>query len=134
MAQRLTPYLRRQVLALPLADRLTLLEALRVSVAEPRRDAAAILQHLVATMNEVAGFPVVSDRRDNASAWARAVLCFVARREGLKQSQIGKALQRDHSSIAHAESRIRTAFEYPDQYAEVITLYNRFINAIWKNN
>lgn len=131
---RLTPYLRRAVISLPLADRLALLEVLRLSVANPGDNPRARMQHFVEVMDRVAGVEVASPCRDERHTWARNIVCFVGRREGFPQVLVGEAVNRDHSSVSHMERRMKDAFDYPEQYSEAIELYNRFIEAIWKQN
>lgn len=130
--QRLTPFLRRRVLDLPLADRLALLAELRLSVQQVESPAPATrLDFLAERMREVSGVDV-RERMDRTAAaiWPRYLFIFVARREGYSQTTIGRAIGRDHSTICLAEKRVNEAFALPGQYRKEINLYNKYIEAL----
>ncbi len=131
MAKRLTPYLRRQVLDLPMADRLALLEALRVSIQVPNIGRASRLEFLADKMTEVSGVNIRETKdRSRRVVWTRYIFCFVARREGYSQTNIGEVIGRDHSTICYAERRVNEAFSIPAAYAPEIELYNKYIEAL----
>ena len=129
MAERLTPYLRRRVLGLPLADRMALLEELRGTMLE-RPDPAIRLAYLVNKMQEAAGLDPLARKRDRPAVTARYILAFVARREGFSQTLIGTTMGLDHSSISYAEKRTREMFDYPEMYKDEISLYNKFVESL----
>lgn len=132
MAERLTPYLRRRVLDLPLADRLALLHELHTSVqqVEPKAPDTR-LDFLADKMQQVSGIDVrVRLDRSAAATWPRYLFIFIARREGYSQTAIGRAIGRDHSTICLAEQRVNEAFAMPGQYRREINLYNKFVEAL----
>lgn len=132
MAERLTPYLRRRVLDLPIADRLALLAELHTSVRQtesPRQDTR--LDFLADKMREVSGVDVRSRMdRTAAATWPRYLFIFIARREGYSQTTIGRAIGRDHSTICLAEKRVNEAFAMPGLYKKEINLYNKFVESL----
>lgn len=131
MAERLTPYLRRRVLDLPLVDRLALSEAIRVSLQDPTPDRSERLAYLADRMAEASGIDVRTTLdRTQRTAWVRAIFCFVARREGFPQMEIGAFIHRDHSSVCNAERRVNEAFALPSIYRAEIKLYNKFVESL----
>ena len=131
MAERLTPYLRRRVLDLPIADRVALMEQLRRSMAEPVADRRDRLDYLADRMEAVSGVDVRKCHdRSAGSLWPRYLFCFVARREGYQQTLVGKFVCRDHSTVCAAEKRVNDAFAAPDQYKFEIELYNKYIESL----
>lgn len=131
MAKRLTPYLEASVLALPLADRTYLLGRLQSSLRRDRRASAQErMGYLASKMRDTSGIDVTTPERYAAATWARYIFIYISRQEGYSQKEIGAFLRRDHSTISHAEQRMRDAFALPDGYRDVIEQYNNFIEAI----
>lgn len=131
MAKRITPYLRRRVLDLPLADRLALFVELRASIQVVPADHGSRLAYLADKMQDASGVNVREARdRTVAAVWPRNIFIFVARREGFSQSTIGRVIGRDHSSVCAAERRVSDAFASPSQYKNEIRLYNKFVDSL----
>lgn len=129
MAERLTPYLLRRALSLPLADKAVLMGRLRASIQMPATPAER-LRYLSDKMQQVAGVSVETDSHQRNIVAARNIFVFVARREGFSQECIGGFIGRDHSTVCIAEKRMQRVFTYPKSYIEVINLYNRFVEAL----
>lgn len=128
---RLTPWLRRRTLALPLADRLALIEALRGSIVAGYETRDQRLHQLAAKMQAISGQDVRTNRKP-AAVNARYVFSLIATQEGFTQSEIGRFLGRDHSTVHYMLGQMGRAFELPHQYPDTIALYNQFVNAISK--
>lgn len=129
MAERLTPYLRRQVLNLPPQDRIALVQAIQATfngVPTP----AERLEYLADKMNAAAGLEIRERTNARAFATARWLFAFVARREGYPQAVIGNFLGLDHSSICHGEKRVSEMFAYPEAYGKELELYNKYIESL----
>ena len=132
MAQRLTPQLRRRALALDLADRVALVEALRTSIAAGYDTREQRLDQLAAAMQRCSGQDVRTNRKPAAVVNARYVFALIASQEGFSQCEIGRYLGRNHSTIHYMLDQMGKAFELPHQYADTIALYNQFVNEISK--
>lgn len=130
MAERITPYLRRQVMRLPLEDRAALMEELRVSLVIPPAEPDKRLTYLADKMREVSGIDPRRDARFREVVNARTLFVFVARREGYSQHCIGAFLGRDHSTVCHAEKQVKDFFALPEVYRDEINLYNKFVEAL----
>lgn len=130
-SKRLTPYLRREVLALPLADRLALARAIRESVKAPRTDSRQRLYYLADKMAEVSGVDIRCrmDRTQDV-VWPRWIFIYIARREGFSQNAIGSVISRDHATISKAEGRVADIFTLPWQYEKEIELYNKYVESL----
>lgn len=131
---KLTPYLRRRVLALPMEDRLALNRALSVSLrpdapaeaGEPRLDVLRSAMENIATVD-------LKDRcRDRAHTEPRIVFAFICRREGFSQGEIGKYLGVDHSTVCYWERRMGEALAYPASWQTLMNIYNKYITHITK--
>lgn len=129
MAERLTPYLLRRAMNLPLPDRIALMESLRGSVVTPT-SAEERLNYLAEKMKESVGIDVRENSRKREVVTARILFAFVARREGYSQNCIGEFIGRDHSTIAFFERRMKDVFSLPQMYREEIALYNKYIDAL----
>ena len=129
MAERLTPYLLRRALDLPLADKAVLMGHLRASIQAPASPAER-LRYLSDKMQQVAGVSVDDNGRQRDIVAARNIFVFVARREGFSQAIIGHFLGRDHSTVCLSEKRMREVFTYPKSYIDEITLYNKFVESL----
>lgn len=70
---------------------------------------------IVDAVSEATGIPakrILGPRKDAATARARQIVMYEARRAGLSYPQIGDALDRDHTSVMHgvrAEEKRRAA-------------------------
>ena len=131
MDKRLTPYLRRRVLDLSMSDRVALMEDLRVSIQGPFVNRADRLKYLADTMNTISGVDIRGRwNRTSATVWPRNIFIFVALREGYSQSEVGREIHRNHSTVCHARNRVNEAFEMPEQYRDEITLYKKYIETL----
>lgn len=131
MAGRLTPQLRRRVMELPLQDRVTLIECLRVSLKTLEGGRLERLNTLADRLADVTGTDVRTNTRSYGDTpWHRAIFCLVAFREGYSQNQIGHFIHRDHSSVSQAITRMQNAFDVPRAYVDIIKLYNDYVEQI----
>ena len=129
MAKRLTPYLLRRALDLPLADKAALIGQLRASITLPE-DPAERLRYLSDKMQQVAGVSIADGARTRKMLAARNIFVFVARQEGFTQERIGAFIGRDHSTVCLSERMMRRAFAFPRAYYEEIKLYNRYVESL----
>lgn len=126
--QQLTPYLRRRVLHLPVADRVELMQAIGASIAAPPKpDRLGTLRD---AMLAVSGVDVRDQRRFADHVRARSVYCFVARMEGFSLAAIGEALGMDHSSVHYLAKRMGDAFSSPAVWSDYLDTYDRFVKEL----
>lgn len=125
--QQLTPYLRRRVLTLPVADRVELMQAIGASIAVPPQDDR--LARLRETMEEMTGESLQGDRKAERVR-ARAVFCFVARREGFTLESIGKCLGTDHSTVHYLTKKVVNAFAMPKTWHDYLDTYDRYVKQL----
>lgn len=130
-AEQLTPYLRRRVMRLSVADRTVLAGEIAQSLQSPEvTSAEQRIRALATVLNGLTGKDVLEKTRRAEIVEARMVLCYVCRMEGFSQHAIGEVLGLDHSTIHYLEKKMLVAFEYPRQYEGAVTLYNKLTNAI----
>ena len=132
-SERLTPYLRRRVLALRTEDRVALLGVLRESLTDsPRteRDRGHRMAELARVMARLTGLEVCTRTRRRDYVRARDVFAFTARQEGISQKAVWAFLGLDHSSVYRCEARMKAAFLVPATWGDYLELYNKFTEAI----
>ena len=131
MQGRLTPYLRRRVMGLPLGDRMELVSM--VLSASPRTEfpVASRLGFLADILRDVSGVDIrrSGDRSLPVTA-ARTVFVYAARREGFTQEEIGRFIGRNHSTVCCAEIRMRDALSAPRGNREHVELLDRFMKEL----
>lgn len=125
---RLTPYLRRRVLSLPVADRVELMAAMGASINQ-RGTIADRFDYLRRKMESITGLSMEGDRNP-ARVRARSVLCFIARREGFSLHEIGGALGIDHSTAFYLSRKMENALALPEGWRDYVALYDKYTNAI----
>ena len=130
--RRLTPYLRRRVLALPVEDRIALNHAISESLRPDAPDGTGDkrLEALRSEMEAIAGVDLLDRCRDREHTEPRIVFAFVCRREGFSQSEIARFLGVDHSTVCYWERRMGEAFAFPRPYSDLMEIYNQFVNNI----
>ena len=128
MDERLTPHLRRRVLALPVSDRL----ALNAEIVRSLNDVPTIerLDVLRDKMEGCAGVDVRVRTRLRKYVEARMVFSYVAKMEGYTQNELAEFLGCDHSTVCTTQKSMARAFETPRAYASAINLYNEYVTAI----
>lgn len=131
MQPRLTPYLRRRILALSVADRVALMADIGGSIFV-RNQREGRLAELRDAMLAITGIDVRDPRRFADHVRARSVFCFVARMEGFGLQAIGDELGMDHSSAHYLAKRMTDALERPSLWSDYINLYNQFTNQTLK--
>lgn len=129
--ERLTPYLRRRVMRLPVEERVVLHREILASLESPELvQTDARLSRLAEVMEAVSGCDVKEKTRQAEFIRARVVFIFVARAEGFSQCAIGAFLSMNHSTICYMEKKMRDALAMPVAFQDYIALYNQFITAI----
>ena len=133
MQGRLTPYLRRRVLGLPLGDRMELVS--QILSRSPRLEfpVHSRLEFLAGVLVGCCGVDVrVSRDRSLQSSVARTVFVYAARREGFTQEEIGRFIGRNHSTVCCAERRMQDAFAAPQGNREHVELLDRFMKELYE--
>lgn len=129
--ERLTPYLRRRVMRLPVEERVVLHREILASLESPELvQTDARLSRLAEVMEAVSGCDVKEKTRQAEFIRARVVFIFVARAEGFSQCAIGAFLGLDHSTVHYLERKMRDALAMPAAFQDYIALYNQFTTAI----
>ena len=129
--ERLTPYLRRRVMRLPIEERVVLHREILQSLESPELVQTDVrLTRLAEVMQAVSGLEVRERCRQADLVRARVVFIFVARAEGFSQCTIGRFLDLNHSTVCYMEKRMRDALSMPVAFQDYIALYNQFTTAI----
>lgn len=124
--ERLTDSLRRRCLHLSNDEKERLIAALRENLALGQR--AERLQVLADGMRRCVGFDFSCACRTTPCVTARNVFAYHAYREGFKQTEIGRVLGLDHSSVHHCIRKTEEAMRMG--WADYMMLNERYKHAI----
>lgn len=64
--------------------------------------------------------------REAGEVWARTMVAFQMRKEGYTTTEIGRQMEKDHSTITHLKNEMRDALSLPQAYGDIIEIWNRF--------
>lgn len=64
--------------------------------------------------------------RNPADTLIRAMVAHRLRKEGYSNSEIGRAMGRDHSSVTHLDKKMRDMLSVPGAYKEEMRIYEKF--------
>ena len=87
-------------------------------------------KNYIGVMECIMGTDIRKKGHDRSAAYARAVVSHVMIKDGYTESEIGRLLNRNHSTINHYKNIMNTVMEYPNQYKDIINLYEKYRNHI----
>ena len=123
----MTRELKMRVMNLPPEDRKSLANDLIRSLDEPDPATPRTrFDELVAVIETVGGGPLDLKSRDSVAVWRRAVVAYQLILEGYSESQVGRLLQKDHSTVHHMKRNMENAIAMPGMYRDVIWIWNKF--------
>lgn len=118
------------ILALPREERLEIYKAVGESLrphtpsVRERYDAAA------RAMESVTGYPLDLHTRRRESTMERAMVAYQLISEGFSTTEVGRCLQRDHSTVIHYRNMIEDMMVYARLTPNEFTTWLKFKNAI----
>lgn len=87
------------------------------------------ISKVIQAMEKASGHTFDYETRRDASAWERTIVADHLLAEGYTTIEIGKALNRDHSTVTFMKGRMAKLRKYRNMYPIETKLYNKF-NAI----
>ena len=87
-------------------------------------------RQLIQAVSKVIGEDVSLKSRDFFQVWARAFVIYELSLEGWHNSEIGRVMAKDHSTIYHTIQKMNDVLAYPNQYRDIIRKYEQFKNSI----
>lgn len=125
--------LQEMCLQLPMEARIELCKFLQDSITREKRVGVpmgrpVILKRMMAEILGVDNIPVKS--RKTEFTWARNMIAYQLVKEGMTESETGRFLGKDHSTINYMKSRMDEALRYPRQYQDVMYIWKQFQNKI----
>lgn len=113
---------------LTLAEKETLLSALRSSIAEERASdrRSQRVAEVIEAMEDASGNVFDYESRKLAGVWERTIVAHHLLQEGYTTVEVGRALHRDHSSVIVMRERMNYALKHQKQYIPEMKLNNRF--------
>ena len=64
--------------------------------------------------------------RESCEVWARTMVAFQMCKEGYTTGEIGRQMEKDHSTIIHLRNKMRDVFSLPQMYGDILEIWNRF--------
>lgn len=93
-------------------------------------DAGNRYASIVAVAEEVTNMRNDPDRKDAGSVFVRTISAWVMLDEGYKLAEIGRAMGKDHSTVAYLKRLRRDATELPAAYGQYLFAYKKLKQAL----
>lgn len=122
------------VLGLSLKDKEVLFQHLGVLILQERKESRSMAKDLVeeikesvcAALDVPAYNPTSRERKD---VLARVITSNILLRMGYTESNVGKMVEKNHSTIHHYKTIMEAWEQYPGYYEEEITIWNQIKKA-----
>ena len=117
----------KKAAALPIGDRVTLIERLSESVNRYEEDIpVADRYRFLLTLAETALGRKLTSKRTNGDTTIRMFVAYRMRQEGYHYAEIGRAMKRSHATIINLVRGMDNVFELPLYYAYEKARYEEF--------
>lgn len=84
----------------------------------------------VATMSSIMGHDIKNRRRHRLDVWARNIVAYQLRKEGMSFKEAGDALGLDHSTVIHGCEQVESMLAMPKMYPAEFALWENFKNLL----
>lgn len=120
------------VLALPMGQKKRLCARLiwNIDQMEHLADATERYEKIIATAEDVTNMTNQPERKDASSVFVRTISTWAMLDEGYTLTDIGRAMGKDHSTVAYLKRIRKTAKELPTMYAQYIHSYEKLKSAL----
>jgi hypothetical protein len=81
---------------------------------------------LLDLMGQILGEPVKLKSRESRYVWARAMVAYQMIQEGYSTFEVGKVLDKDHSSVIYLRNRMSDALAYEYAYQDIVDIWKRY--------
>lgn len=125
----MTAKLKRMCENLTLGDKVELREYLSDMIAASLAVARSPMRcsTLMGYMAQVMGKESIRYHgRKTDEAWARTMVAFQMCKEGYSTTEIGRQMEKDHSTITHLKNKMRDALSLPEAYGDIINIWDKF--------
>ena len=83
-------------------------------------------ERYISLMNDILGCDIMGRSRSQEMVWGRNIVMYMLRRDGFIYSDIGEALNKNHSTVIHAVRQVEDMLRYPRIYEEEYGIWKRF--------
>ena len=117
----------RQLLDLPVEDRVDLISILQTSLRRNRHTGGNRAEDLLDIMGDVMGEDIPLRDRTAKYVWGRAMVVYQLTREGYSLQKIGEMMgDITHASVIHLRNKVQDMLYYPVAYRDVINIWKQF--------
>lgn len=81
---------------------------------------------LLGEMKRIYGKAISYSNRDAWCVWARTMVAYQMTLEGYSSGEIGRQMEKDHSTIIYLRRKMQDALDYPQAYKDIIPIWERF--------
>lgn len=64
--------------------------------------------------------------RESCEVWARTMVAFQMCKEGYTTGEIGRQMEKDHSTIIFLRNKMRDVFSMPRMYGDILEIWDKF--------
>lgn len=121
--------LRKMCENLPLRDKVELREYLSGMIASSGERSKSPLRCsiLMGVMAEVYGVESIGYHNRNASdVWARTMVAFQMLKEGYETTEVGRQMEKDHSTVIYMRKKMQDVFSLPQAYRDILEIWDKF--------
>lgn len=112
--------------ALPLKERKRLIYDALESVRREEKTRQERYGELATIMEDIIGETIQFQDRHKIHVWARTMIAYQMKSEGFTSHWIGTHIHKDHSSVLYMAGKMRDVLKYPNQYRDIMPMWNEF--------
>lgn len=118
--------LMKKCARLTLEEKVQLVEGLTKSIERGRSKTMLRASVLLGVIGRIYGQKVSLHNREAWCVWAKAMVAYRMLQEGYTHGEIGRQLEKDHSTVAHYKRKMEDALSLPHAYQDIIPVWNKF--------
>lgn len=120
--------LKRRCARLTTEEKLQLMAFLSSSLQKDERIGKSSLRAsiLLGELGAIYGRAISFYSRDPMDVWARTMVAYQMVGEGYTYAEIGRQLNKDHSTIVHLRHKMEDALAVPQAYRDILPIWNEF--------
>lgn len=84
-------------------------------------------------MSKIVGSDILQKSRNQTIVWARNMVAYCLRLDGLSLEKVGKILNLNHSTILYCERQVKRMLDRPVMYYRECELWQKFQNELSLN-
>ena len=81
---------------------------------------------LLGYMSRIYGREILPNCRDAWCVWSRTFVAYQMLIEGYSVSEIGRQMNKDHTTIIHLRKKMEDVFDLPQAYQDILPIWEQF--------